>query len=390
MVWHLGAPARTGIVAGMKVGMILPGGVDRSGEYRVIPSLLWLIERLARRHEVHVYALYQEPQPSHYQLCGASVHNIGRGFTRVRAIRQVLREHRLAPFDVFHAFWATPAGVIAGALGWMLRRPVLLHIGGGELVALHDIGYGTRCTLRGRAFVHVGLAGATIITGASTAIQQQAAGLGYTADRLPLGVALDHWPVRRVRLRTESRPARLLSVGSINRVKDQRCLLLAAAEMASRGLSFHLNIVGADTLDGEIHRLAEALGLGRCVSFCGFMPQRLLRPLVQASDVLIVSSRHEAGPVVVLEAAITGVPTVGTAVGHVRDWAPDAAVAVPVGNHEALALETLALLGDEDRWQRLAKEAQQRAMTQDADWTAHRVESLYRCAVGRDFSVPID
>ena len=56
----------------MKVALIVPAGVDRSGTHRVIPALLWLIERLAREHAVHVFTLYHEPRPSRYQLFGST------------------------------------------------------------------------------------------------------------------------------------------------------------------------------------------------------------------------------------------------------------------------------------------------------------------------------
>ena len=45
------------------LALVLPGGVDRSGEVRVIPAFLALIERLARSHELHVFALRQEARP---------------------------------------------------------------------------------------------------------------------------------------------------------------------------------------------------------------------------------------------------------------------------------------------------------------------------------------
>jgi glycosyltransferase involved in cell wall biosynthesis len=95
------------------------------------------------------------------------------------------------------------------------------------------------------------------------------------------------------------------------------------------------------------------------------------------SDVLLLSSRHEAGPLVVLEAAVAGVPTVGTSVGHVAEWAGEAAVAVPVGDAEALARETVALLGDDARRLALAHEAQRRALAEDADETVRRFERIY-------------
>jgi glycosyltransferase involved in cell wall biosynthesis len=95
------------------------------------------------------------------------------------------------------------------------------------------------------------------------------------------------------------------------------------------------------------------------------------------ADILVLSSRHEAGPLVVLEAAIVGVPTVGTAVGHVAEWAPEAAVAVPVRDPEALAFATLRILEDDEQRLALAREAQRRALACDADWTVRRFETLY-------------
>ena len=61
----------------MKIAMLVPGGVDRSGELRVIPAFVALIERLARDHELHVFALHQEARPARWMLRGAHVHNAG-------------------------------------------------------------------------------------------------------------------------------------------------------------------------------------------------------------------------------------------------------------------------------------------------------------------------
>jgi glycosyltransferase involved in cell wall biosynthesis len=160
-------------------------------------------------------------------------------------------------------------------------------------------------------------------------------------------------------------------------VKDQDTLLRAAAVLARSGVPFALDILGFDTLDGEIQRLAVSLGVSDCVTFHGFVPHAQLRPFFESADLLLVSSRHEADPVVVLEAAMAGVPTVGTAVGHIRGWAPHAAVAVPIRDHEALARETAALLADEARRLRIAAAAQARAIEQDADWTAGEVTRIY-------------
>jgi hypothetical protein len=91
----------------VKIALVVPGGVDRSGTERVIPCLLWLIERLvAAGDEVHVFALNQEPEPGEWRLLGATVHNAGTRWPRLRTVAAMLREHRRGRFDAVHAFWA--------------------------------------------------------------------------------------------------------------------------------------------------------------------------------------------------------------------------------------------------------------------------------------------
>ena len=67
----------------------------------------------------------------------------------------------------------------------------------------------------------------------------------------------------------------------------------------------------------------------------------------------------------------------GTAVGHVAEWAPQAARAVPVGDWAALARETADLLRNEDGRLQIARAAWRRAVLQDADYTAQAFEKIY-------------
>src|SRR5262249_50355781 len=180
-------------------------------------------------------------------------------------------------------------------------------------------------------------------------------------------------PLRRV----VAGPARLLHVGSLNRVKDQATMLRALAVLNERGVSFEMDVVGDDTLHGEIHRLAAELGLSARVRFRGFLTRQQLRPIVEAAHVMVLSSRHEAGPAAVLEAAAAGVPPVGTRVGQIAEWASDAALSVAIGDAEAMAAAIAQLLGDEELRLALAREAQRRALAEDADYTAQRFRAQY-------------
>jgi glycosyltransferase involved in cell wall biosynthesis len=333
------------------VALVVPGGVARDERGQWFPYLVGLVGRLARRHDVQVFALFQEWPPARYPLAGATVHTggaVGPGQRRVywRVMGAILREHRRAAFDLLHAFWVHPAGLIAGIAGRVLRRPVVLHVAGGELVTLPDIGYGGWSSGRERLWSRLALASASRVTGGSSGIIARLAELGYAAERIPFGVDLSAWP--------------------------------PSPPLEEAGVDFRLDVAGFDTRGGRVQQAARHLGLGGRVRFHGHLSPAQLRPLFDAADLLLMSSRHEAGPFVLLEAAVAGVPTVGTAVGQIADWAPAAAVAVPVGDAAALARETAALLADDGRRLGLAHEAQRRAVGENVDWVAARIEAVYR------------
>ncbi len=360
----------------MKIALVVPGGVDRGGEYRVIPAILALLERLARRHQVHVFALSQEPEAGTWDLLGARVHNLGRRLRRHRAVRHLVAWHRREHFDLFHSIWAGWPGYLAFAAGRLCRRPVLVHLAGGELVWLPDLPYGVRSRWH-RGLTRFVLRHADRVTAASSPMLHLAEAAGAHPIRITLGANLRHWMPSPPRPRPNGRPARLIHVGSLTPIKDHPTLLHAAAMLARDGCDFELHLVGEDTSGGTVQRLALELGLADRTRFHGFLTQRELVPLATRADLMIVSSRHEAGPVAMLEAAAVGVPTVGTAVGHVRDLAPHAAVAVPVGDAGSLAREVRALLADDHRRLALARRAQEFALREDADWTAIQFERLY-------------
>jgi glycosyltransferase involved in cell wall biosynthesis len=362
----------------VKIALIVPGGVDRSGEYRVIPALLALIARLSARDELHVFALHQEPCRASWELAGARVHNIGAGRAPpLRTLRAICAEHRRAPFTLVHSIWSATPGLIAVSAAAILRIPSVVHLGGGELAALSEIGYGGRLTWHGRLREAGVLRAASRVTAASTTMIEALAALGIAAQRVPLGVDRASWPARAPAHRDPGAPARLIHAASLNRVKDQPTLLRALALLERLGVDYRMDIVGEDTLQGEIQALTARLGLSGRVRFHGFLPQRDLLPLMRDAHLLMMSSRHEAGPLVVLEAGVAGVPAVGTAVGHIAEWAPEAARAVPVGDATALAHATFELLAHEEHRLGLAREAWRRAQEEDADYTARTFRSIY-------------
>lgn len=373
----------------MRIALVATGGFDRSGRDRIIPSLVWLIARLARRHTVFVYVLRYHDTPCTYELAGATIRDLGRpdgARAQRRALEHGLRED--GPFDVVHAYWAQPAGRLVAPLARQMGIPSVVTLDSGEFAALPDIGYGLQSTLRGRWAVRTATRLATRLSVCSTYQAELARAHGLGPAVIPLGVDLSTFPRRADTDAAEGPPFRLLTVASLNPVKDHATLLEAMARLRARGIDVTLDVVGEDTMGGRLHTLAGRLGLAGHVLFHGFLPSEAVTPLYHAAHLFVLTSRHEAAGVVLLEAAACGVPVVGTRVGFLADWAPQMAEAVPPGHPDQLADAIAAQLSSPKRRHAMAAQACEWARHHDADWTAAAFERLYDEAASSGRTTP--
>jgi glycosyltransferase involved in cell wall biosynthesis len=375
----------------LKIALITPGGFDRAGRQRVIPALLALAGRLARRHQVTVIVLRQEPMPCRYPLVGADVINLGHvhaglpGMVTLRRLRRLLthvgRDRRP---DVLHAFWIDECGSLAALVGSIWGVPVVVSVGGGELVWVPEIGYGGKGDWRSRVQSALALRLASAVTAGSRHARAPIAGHRHGVEVVPLGV--DTASFQGLVERPDGPPWRLLHVANINEVKNQAMLLNALRLVLDRWPGTQLDLVGEDWLKGAVHRRVDEMGLNRAVHFHGLLDSEALAPFYRRAHLYLQASWEESQGVAVCEAAAAGVPTVGTAVGLVAELAPEAAWAVPCDDAGAMARAVHTLLADRERRQGLGRAAQAWARAHDADWTAETFEALYRRLAARSRS----
>ena len=388
----------------VRIVLVVPGGVDPPGGSRVIPFLVDLIERLSADHQVRVIAVGHDPQPGSWSLFGAEVVNVPVGRHDKSDIVRVVREvsalvgsgPRSSRPDIVHGWWATLPGLAATLAARRHRLPSVLSAAGGELAWLPDIGYGGGGARGTRATALTSVRLATAVTVATEWMRHHVVSSGGRVDEVvPLGADRRRWSTT-LEPSISVEPHRLVHIGSLNRVKDQSMLLRAIDIARRHEPRLHLDLLGVDTLGGEHSRLIDRLGLDAHVRLHGLVPHERLPALVRGAGMHVVSSRHEAGPVAVLEAAMCGVPTVGTNVGHVADLAGlamPAAVAVDRdadrdadrdvdrdvdGGASGLATAIVELVGDEPTRTALAERAQRWALIHDADHTARSFEAIYR------------
>jgi len=110
----------------------------------------------------------------------------------------------------------------------------------------------------------------------------------------------------------------LLSVGRLHRVKDYRFLIQACAALRDQGLDFLCWIVGEGPERTALENQITALGLQGHIYLIGHVPRTDLPGYYRYADLVVMTSKSEGIPVVLMEAmahekivlapAITGIP----------------------------------------------------------------------------------
>lgn len=143
---------------------------------------------------------------------------------------------------------------------------------------------------------------------------------------------------RRWRERFLANPLKPLWVvaGRLEEQKGHDLLFDALVALARIGLDFTLAVAGDGSRRGWLEQRALSLGLSPRVQFVGQLED--VGPLLAAADGVILPSRWEGLPLVLLEAMARGRPIVATAVGGVADALEDGVTGTLVPPNEVGAL----------------------------------------------------
>lgn len=139
------------------------------------------------------------------------------------------------------------------------------------------------------------------------------------------GVNLDDFDIGSRRPVLETRPARILSVGSLEEVKGHQYLIDACAELVDLGIDVELEIIGSGPLQGRLERRILARGLKRRVRLLGALNRTAVRDRLMAVDLFVLASvyttdgRREGIPVALMEAMAASLPVVASRISGIPE-----------------------------------------------------------------------
>lgn len=147
------------------------------------------------------------------------------------------------------------------------------------------------------------------------------------------------------------------AVGRLVPVKDHRSLLKAFDIVRRRHPECRLEVVGDGPLRSELEELANTLGIAGAVRFHGSSLD--VASFLRRIDTFVMSSVSEGMPLTMLEAMVSGLPIVSTAVGGVPELidATSCGWLCPPGDPEVLA-ESMEAAIRSDRLAEMGKRGQ--------------------------------
>lgn len=293
-------------------------------------------------------------------------------------------------FDVIHAHWAVPNGVIASGVSRKREVPLVLTLHGSDISVAEQKPWFAR--LARSAFDR-----ARVITAPSDDLLRRARRLGATGDleRVPWGADPEVFrpdPEGAQRVRRSHGLADddvlVVGIGRFVRWKGFDDLVAAVAKGREQVPALKLVLVGDGDARGELEAQVSRLGLGNAVAFAGMAERADVNAYLSAADVVAVPSVHANGfvdgqPTVALEAMAVGKPLVVTRVGGLPDLVREGenGLIVEERDPDALSSAIVALAGDGQRRAAMGAAGRERVRGElNWDTVADRLVHVYELA----------
>ncbi|HZI41872.1 MAG TPA: glycosyltransferase family 4 protein [Gemmatimonadaceae bacterium] len=288
------------------------------------------------------------------------------------ALAKSLRLLREGHFDLVHAHWWFPGGIIGTGLRSLARRPLVTTLHGSDVRLARDIAGGAR------AFRFVARTSDALTT-VSSWLAREAISLAPNANPIvaPMPVAPGLFHPGKARADN-----RLLFIGKLSEQKGLHHLLRALPMMRTRPV---VDVVGAGRVDdAHLKVLAHELGVADRINWLPLLSQADLAERYREATLHVIPALDEGLGLTAIESLLCETPVVAFDSGGV----PDAVVPgktgilVPPGDTAALAAALDELLTNSAERARLGREGRALMIANfSPDAVAAHYASIYGDAV---------
>jgi glycosyltransferase involved in cell wall biosynthesis len=306
-----------------------------------------------------------------------------------RAVRRLVRSRR---FNLVHAHWIVPNGVVAAAACG--RAPLAIGLHGSDVFLAEKPGV--------RRVAGWALSRARLLTGCSPELVDRIRALGFPAERsrvIPYGVDVATFSpdpgrrrIWRERLGIPDAAPLLLGVGRMATKKGFQVLLEVLPDLLSNVPEAHVVLAGGGDLWDRFAAVA-AHWPGR-VHLPGPVLRDTLPDLFRAADLFVLPAVHDSKgnvdglPNVILEAMASALPVVASGISGIPLAVEDGATGllVPERNPESLLRALRSLLADRTLARSLGESGRRKA-ERELTWDA--VAARYREGYETALSMPV-
>lgn len=304
-------------------------------------------------------------------------------FYAVGAALAIRREMRKRRFDLLHAHWVVPNGLIAARFA--RRVPLAVGLHGSDVFLAEKPGV--------RRLVADTLRRTSVMTGCSPELVDRVCALGFDsayAHVIPYGVdtrlfspMLDRRAIWRQQLGIPADAWVVLSVGRMATKKGYQVLIEGLGDLLETEKNLHLVLAGAGDRLEEFRRKTEPWRAR--VHLPGAVLRDTLPDLYRAADAFVLPAVHDQKgnvdglPNVILEAMASGLPVVASGISGIPLAITEGIHGhlVPEGQPEPLIAALRRLAHDPKKAQEMGREGRRRA---EAELTWDAVAARYRQA----------
>lgn len=242
-------------------------------------------------------------------------------YASLRAYLKLVPKLKNKNYNIVHAHWLYPTGRTAIAIARYLKIPCIVTCHGSDInIGMNKIGY-RKQSLKV-------LNDADKIEFVSNALYNQAKTFGYLKDNaivIPNGIDKIISDPTKIQTRNKKIVGFVGNLIDIKRAQSFPTIIKRISHLYQDSIEFY--IVG----EGNLKEWIQSELQGFPVRFFGYVEHEKVLDLMREMDVMMLPSKNEGWPCVVLEAHSCGTPVVGSANGGIPEAIGDSRLIVKEG-----------------------------------------------------------